>query len=204
MQKKCELFVTVIRFSVNMGSKQDINVLLRKNAGKWSRKVLELCWKNKSFDILCQKTQCQEWRIGCDSFISLKNVPNKNIIFIRACPKNKKGYREFHCYEVEFSSTEELEDFSEFLKENNFVSKTKSKKKVIVFVNPVSGRGRARQIWSEVNMMLSESETVFETIVTERSGQAMDTVETLDLGRYKMVMSKSRVTSTFQINMTGL
>ena len=204
MQKKCELFVTVIRFSVNMGSKQDINVLLRKNAGKWSRKVLELCWKNKSFDILCQKTQCQEWRIGCDSFISLKNVPNKNIIFIRACPKNKKGYREFNCYEVEFSSTEELEDFSEFLKENNFVSKTKSKKKVIVFVNPVSGRGRARQIWSEVNMMLSESETVFETIVTERSGQAMDTVETLDLGRYKMVMSKSRVTSTFQINMTGL
>ena len=71
-------------------------------------------------------------------------------------------------------------------------------RRVLVFINPVSGRGRARQIWAEVGSLslytiysthylqvaaiLDQTDTTFDTVVTERAGQAQEMVEQLDLG----------------------
>merc|ERR1740128_282523 len=90
---------------------------------------------------------------------------------------------------MEFEKPEDRELFNTFLKDNNMV--IGRRKKMLVFVNPVSGRGRAKQIWKEVARMLEEAEIDFETVITNRAGQARETVETMDLEKYDGVVSVS-------------
>ena len=163
-----------------MESKQDLYVLIRKNGKKWARKRLELDPESKSFDILNPDTSCLEWRIGRESLLSARNDPAAKVLFLRACPKSSKGDRKYHRYEVEFEKPEDQELFNAFLKDNNMV--IERRRKVLVFVNPVSGRGRAKKIWEEVARMLEEAEIDFETVITKRAGQAREMVETMDLG----------------------
>ena len=161
-----------------METKQDLCVLIRINGKKWARKRLELDPESKSFDILNADTFCLEWRIGRESLLSVKN---ENNVFLRACPKSPKGDRIYHKYELEFEKPEDQEQFNAFLQDNNMVIGGQ-RKRLLVFVNPVSGRGRAKKIWEEVTKMLEEAEIDFKTVITTRAGQAKETVETMDLG----------------------
>ena len=154
--------------------------MIRINGKKWARKKLELDPELKGIDILSPKTFCLEWRIGRESLLSVKNDCSAKVVFLRACPKTSKGERVYHNYEMEFEKPEDRELFNTFLKDNNMV--IGRRKKMLVFVNPVSGRGRAKQIWKEVARMLEEAEIDFETVITNRAGQARETVETMDLG----------------------
>ena len=163
-----------------METKQDLYVLIRINGKKWARKRLELDPESKSFDILNADTFCLEWRIGRESLLSVKNEKN---LFLRACPKSSKGDRIYHKYEMEFERPEDQEHFNVFLTDTNMVIRGR-RKRLLVFVNPVSGRGRAKKIWEDVTKMLEEAEIDFETVITKRAGQAKETVETMDLGTF--------------------
>ena len=102
-------------------------------------------------------------------------------MYLRACPKSPKGDRIYHKYEMEFERPEDQEHFNAFLTDTNMVIRGR-RKRLLVFVNPVSGRGRAKKIWEDVTKMLEEAEIDFETVITKRAGQAKETVETMDLG----------------------
>ena len=82
---------------------------------------------------------------------------------------------------MEFERPEDQEHFNAFLTDTNMVIRGR-RKRLLVFVNPVSGRGRAKKIWEDVTKMLEEAEIDFETVITKRAGQAKETVETMDLG----------------------
>ena len=67
-----------------------------------------------------------------------KVIQNIRNVYLRTCLKNDKDVREYVFFEMEFSSIEDLDEFAIFLKENNFIKP--QQKKVLVFVNPVSGK----------------------------------------------------------------
>ena len=71
------------------------------------------------------------------------SVKNEKNVFLRACPKSPKGDRIYHKYELEFEKPEDQERFNAFLRDNNMVIEGR-RKRLLVFVNPVSGRGRAK------------------------------------------------------------
>ena len=169
-----------------MESPQQLTALIKVGGGKWSRKLLEL--NSRSFDILSSETCCREWRISCDNCISVKKDEKSKTLLLKVCPRNEKNQREVKILKIEFLGDGDEDEFYTFLTENDFM---KPLRRVMVFVNPVSGRGRARQIWSRVQEMLSDTDLVFETVITERRGQALETVETLDLGEYDGVVTVS-------------
>ena len=169
-----------------MESPQQLTALIKVGGGKWSRKLLEL--NSRSFDILSSETCCREWRICCDNCISVKKDEKSKTLLLKVCPRNEKNQREVKILKIEFLGDGDEDEFYTFLTENDFM---KPLRRVMVFVNPVSGRGRARQIWSRVQEMLSDTDLVFETVITERRGQALETVETLDLGEYDGVVTVS-------------
>ena len=169
-----------------MESPQQLTALIKVGGGKWSRKLLEL--NSRSFDILSSETCCREWRISCDNCISVKKDEKSKTLLLKVCPRNEKNQREVKILKIEFLGEGDEDEFYTFLTENDFM---KPLRRVMVFVNPVSGRGRARQIWSRVQEMLSDTDLVFETVITERRGQALETVETLDLGEYDGVVTVS-------------
>jgi len=64
-------------------------------------------------------------------------------------------------------------------------------KKFLVLINPVSGKGKAKDIWGQVYEMLSGVERDFEIVITERAGQAMEMTRDLDISRYAGVVTVS-------------
>ena len=162
-----------------METKQNMFASMKRNGKKWTRKRLELDQESKGFDIVDPDTFCREWRIGRESFISAKHDQSGKVMFLRVCPKTLKGDRVYHSYEVEFERPEDRELFNAFLKDNMVIGR---RRRLLVFVNPVSGRGRAEKIWEEVTRMLEHAEIDFETVITKRAGQAREMMETCDLG----------------------
>ncbi|KAK8390649.1 hypothetical protein O3P69_010391 [Scylla paramamosain] len=58
-------------------------------------------------------------------------------------------------------------------------------KKILLFINPNSGSGRALQTYrKQVSTLLAEAEVSHEVLVTERASHATDVVRTLDLTQY--------------------
>ncbi|MPC54192.1 Sphingosine kinase 1 [Portunus trituberculatus] len=58
-------------------------------------------------------------------------------------------------------------------------------KKILLFINPNSGSGRAVQTYrKQVSTLLGEAEVSHEVLVTERASHATDVVRTLDLTKY--------------------
>jgi len=64
-------------------------------------------------------------------------------------------------------------------------------KKVLVFVNPVSGDGSSLQIWTrDVRLMLIDAQRDFECIITERANHAREFVESSShLSEYSLVLT---------------
>jgi len=182
--------------SNSMDSK-GLTVSLKVNSGKWKKKILQLNFLTNSFDIWCGNTNICDYKIDRNSCISAKVIQNIRNVYLRTCLKNDKDVREYVFFEMEFSSTEDLDEFAIFLKENNFIKP--QQKKVLVFVNPVSGRGRAKKIWSEVRAILSETEVEYETVITERAGQALEAVETLNFEEYSGAVTVSGDGGLFEI-----
>merc|ERR1712198_266853 len=182
--------------SESMDSK-GLTVSLKVNSGKWKKKILQLNFLTNSFDIWCGNTNVCDYKIDRNSCISAKVIQNIRNVYLRTCLKNDKDVREYVFFEMEFSSTEDLDEFAIFLKENNFIKP--QQKKVLVFVNPVSGRGRAKKIWYEVRAILSETEVEYETVITERAGQALEAVETLNFEEYSGAVTVSGDGGLFEI-----
>ena len=123
--------------SESMDSK-GLTVSLKVNSGKWKKKILQLNFLTNSFDISCGNTNVCDYKIDRNSCISAKVIQKIRNVYLRTCLKNDKDVREYVFFEMEFSSTEDLDEFAIFLKENNFIKP--QQKKVLVFVNPVSGK----------------------------------------------------------------
>jgi len=64
-------------------------------------------------------------------------------------------------------------------------------KKIIVFINPFGGQGKAQKIWEEVRVMFFAANFTYEEIVTERSGFAEEYVQEFDWHQYDGIICVS-------------
>ena len=123
---------------------QKISILVKVNSGTWGKKYVEFGEGSSSFDIVDHVTFYRDYRIDKSECISAKFFPSQNSLFLRACLLQESGPRKLHYFEIEFLDPKELVIFSEHLKENGF-SLDKKHEKFLVFVNPVSGKGKAEE-----------------------------------------------------------
>ena len=87
----------------------------------------------------------RDYRIEKSSCLSLKCFPSGNALILRASLLEDFGHRKLHNFKIEFLDSKERQEFLEYLKRNSFFLETQ-KKKFLVFINPVSGKGRAKGI----------------------------------------------------------
>ena len=147
----------------------------------------------------------RDHRIEKSSCLSLKCFKTQNALLLRACLLQDSGHRTLQNFEIEFLDSKERNKFLEYLKRNRFFLE-KQRKKFLVLINPVSGKGKAKgikyytyyifiychchillyamqDIWRKVYDMLSGVERDFEIVITERAGQAMEMTRDLDISR---------------------
>ena len=155
--------------------------------------------KSSCFDIVDSVTFYRDHRIEKSACLSLKCFPNA--LLLRACLPQDSGHRTLENFEIEFLDSKERNQFLEYLKRNRFFLE-KQRKKFLVLINPVSGKGKAKgikyytyyihmlyllwaiqDIWGQVYEMLSGVERDFEIVITERAGQAMEMTRDLDTSR---------------------
>jgi len=67
----------------------------------------------------------------------------------------------------------------------------KKRKKLLVLVNPVGGRGRAVQIWQQVSDILVKVGIACEVVVTTHAGHAREFVSSCEIGNYGGVVTVS-------------
>merc|ERR1719429_696682 len=67
----------------------------------------------------------------------------------------------------------------------------RKRKKLLVLVNPVGGRGRAVQIWKQVEDVLVEVGVVCEVVITTHAGHAREIVSSCKIGNYGGVVTVS-------------
>ena len=128
---------------------QRISVVAKVNSGAWTTKSVEFEEISSSFDILDPRTSFRDFRIDRAECLSVKLSPNQNSLFLRACLLQDFGKRKLHYFEFEFQDPKERVSFSQYLKENGFFL-SKKRDRFLVFVNPVSGKGKAKEclnIW---------------------------------------------------------
>lgn len=66
---------------------------------------------------------------------------------------------------------------------------TDRSKKLLLFVNPKSGPGKALQIYKkQVASVFGEAEIAHEVVVTERANHALDMVKSMDLNKYSGIV----------------
>merc|ERR1712142_1207152 len=66
------------------------------------------------------------------------------------------------------------------------------RKKILVLINPASGKGKASKIWTEVASMTADTDTEFEVQLTKRAGHSKEILHDLDLDQYGGVVTVSR------------
>ena len=114
----------------------ELKVLVKFSNGSWLGRILQL--KSECFDLLCDKNLTKDCSVHRSEFISAKSLKNKTTV--KCVLKNSKGVREFKTFDIEFNKSEDQNEFVAFLSQNKFIPD--KKKKILVFVNPVSGRGK--------------------------------------------------------------
>jgi len=63
--------------------------------------------------------------------------------------------------------------------------------KLLVFINPFSGTGRAKRRWEQVMVLADIMEVEVKVVVTKEAGQARTMLKTMDLDQYRAVVSVS-------------
>ena len=99
--------------------------------------------KSSCFDIVDSVTFYRDHRIEKSACLSLKCFPNA--LLLRACLPQDSGHRTLQNFEIEFLDSKERNQFLEYLKRNRFFLE-KQRKKFLVLINPVSGKGKAKGI----------------------------------------------------------
>jgi len=87
----------------------------------------------------------------------------------------------------EGSQVGELQDL--LSKQDSF--QVRRRKKLLVLVNPVGGRGKAVQIWKQVEDVLVEVGVVCEVVITTHAGHAREIVSSCKIGNYGGVVTVS-------------
>ena len=98
----------------------------------------------KSFDIVDSATLCRDYRIEKSSFLSLQCLSTQNHLLLSACLLQDSGHRKLQNFKIEFHDSEQQKLFLEYLKKNKFLLESQ-RKKFLVFINPVSGKGKAKE-----------------------------------------------------------
>jgi len=63
--------------------------------------------------------------------------------------------------------------------------------RILVFINPFSGTGRAEQRWEQVMVLTGLKEEEVEVVITQKAGQARQMLKTMELDDYRAVVSVS-------------
>ena len=100
--------------------------------------------RSSSFDIVEPLTSFRDFRIDKADCLGVKLNASQNTLFLRTSLLQDSGKRKSHYFEFEFQDSKDRVTFSEYLKENGFFL-SKKRERFLVFVNPVSGKGKAKE-----------------------------------------------------------
>ena len=136
----------------------------------------------------------------------------EQVVAVAAGLRNKTCGRSLHRLLLDFSGNKEhftrFKEYNalhwtvpdvlvqEFLAEAGFLPPAE-KRKLLVLVNPASGRGRARQVWAEVRNMLADSGILWEEVVTTHAGHARELAAGLDTVTHAGLVTVSGITVHF-------
>ena len=159
--------------------------LVKVNNNLWERKIL--CVKKDQIVLMNTDTMCVEISIHPSCCLGVK-ISTENLVTISACPR-LKGDRKFLTTDIEFGNHTVAPSLVDFMKNYSYIPA--KRKKVLVLINPASGKGRATKIWDKVSAMTANTGTEFEVFLTQRAGHAKEILHDLDLDQYGGVVTVS-------------
>merc|ERR1711892_1496170 len=163
----------------------ELECLVRVDKHLWERKVLRVKEDNLSF--LNVDSFCEETTVQPDCCLSAKSISEKRLV-ISACPKNK-GVRKLMNFDIEFESKANVQNLVNFMNKSNYIPA--KRKKILVIINPASGKGKAPKIWKQIAEITASTEIEFEVVLTKRAGHAKDMLQQLDVHQYGGVVTVS-------------
>jgi len=170
---------------IKMECNEELVCLTKVNGERWERNILSLRPGNLSF--LNADSFCLEWSIQPDCFLSIK-IGSDQTVLITACP-TRDTVRKLTEFEIELDSLEHVQKLKEFLENGNFVPATR--KKLLVIINPASGKGKAPKIWKKIAKMIESTDNEFEVVLTEKAGHAKEIAKNLAVDEYGGVVTVS-------------
>jgi len=163
----------------------ELGCLVKVNGEKWERKVLR--FGNGSIEFLNGESFSLELIVMPDSCLSFTKI-SELVVVITACPK-EDGTRKLTIFEVQFYRQDHLRKLLDFMVNENFAPIVR--KKILVLINPASGKGKAPQIWKQIAEMTAGTGIDFEVLLTKRAGHAKEIVQNMDVEPYDGVVTVS-------------
>jgi len=163
---------------------QEAHCLVQLNKGPWKRRLIQ--WSEYKVDFIDSDFFSLECRIRPDSCLKVQKCEGFKIE-IEACPKID-GNRTHTVFDILFDNIQCQESLIKFMIDNGFLPSTR--KKILVLINPVSGKGKALKIWNNVHAMVGQA-AEFEVIQTKKAGHAQELAHNLDINHYGGIVTVS-------------
>ena len=130
---------------------QEAHCLVQLNKGPWKRRLIQ--WSEYKVDFIDSDFFGLECKIRPDSCLKVHKCEGLKVE-IEACP-TKDGNRTRTVFDILFDNIQCQESLIEFMNDNGFNPSTR--KKILVLINPVSGKGKALKIWNIVHAMVGQA-----------------------------------------------
>lgn len=165
-----------------MMASPEVCCLVQVNGGPWHRRLVTL--QGNSMHILSLESLSLVVEVRGEEVVGVKRVEEglAMSLFVRMGEE-----RRLVKVSMEGEGVEEVVRMTDTFKD----SKVGSRKKLLVLVNPVGGRGRARQIWAQVEDALEHGGVETEVVVTTHAGHAREIVSQINVDNYGGVVTVS-------------